>query len=267
MIYEIIDAPNLPKGLRPGDQRDWQRPVVTAMSGQVGLPHHRWLHPVGHGEHYTSREDFNDGDEFFTDAFRLPESPTVATPKTAAEPDASETADALRKAEKALGSAQEDLQDTREQVRQARLVAVLRDDSESRAAMEVAVKLHRVRRDRLHRREVERLEAEQVHETTITGDETESAELLQCAAELRELVEIANARDLWSLLELPERDHGMAVYFVGPGGRRVADRLRELLANYLVLTDRTISVASALDTQPDIAMLVDKPQPETQEPS
>jgi hypothetical protein len=110
------------------------------------------------------------------------------------------------------------------------------------------------------------LEAEQVHETATTGDETESVELLQCAAELRELAEIANSRDLWALLELPERDQGMAVFYAGPGGRKVADRLRELLTKYLTLTDRTVPIPRAL-AEPDIALLVSTSQLESQEPS
>ena len=87
MLYEIIDAPTLPRGLRPGDQRDWQRPVVSAMAEQTGIPAHRFLHPVGRGEHYSRRADFDEADAFYSDSYQLHEPPSIEAPASLPEPD------------------------------------------------------------------------------------------------------------------------------------------------------------------------------------
>ena len=102
MLYEIIDASTLPRGLRPGDQRDWQRPVVSAMAEQTGIPALRFLHLVGRGE--TKRTPSTPTVTSFMSPRLLKLRPQFPNRTT-------EAANALRKADEGLKSALGDLCD------------------------------------------------------------------------------------------------------------------------------------------------------------
>jgi hypothetical protein len=80
------------------------------MAEQTGIPAHRFLHPVGRGEHYSRRADFDEADAFYSDSYQLHEPPSIEL-RPHFPNRTTEAANALRKADEGLKSALGDLCD------------------------------------------------------------------------------------------------------------------------------------------------------------